>query len=561
MLLGSGLPIGTAFANGRFGLRMMRTTRYDAIVIGGGVNGLVCAAMLGKAGLRTLILERRAELGGCAAEQELAPGFRVPVLAHRTGPLRADLVAELQLAEQHGLEFMARPIRYTALAPDGRALAVSGDAARTAAAIRAFSGRDAAAWPAFSRSLSAVAGVVATLFTRTPPDLDDPARHDLWTLMRTAGAFRALAKDDQWRLLRWGPMAVADLVSEVFETELLRAALAADGLLGAMLGPWSAGSGLQLLLHEANASAGAARDAEVYGGPAAAARALERAAVRHGVEIRTEADVARVIVENDRAVGVVLTSGDQLRARAVVSNADPKRTFGSLCEPEHLPPEFLWRIKHLRARGVLAKVNLALSALPAVPGATKEMLASSVRIAPSLDYLEQAFDHVKYGEWSRHPWIEFTLPSLGNPSLAPSGAHVLSAYVQWVPNAIGSREAGTGTRMARELGTGAPDEGGLLATVIDTLDGYAPGLKGLVVASQLITPAALDREWSLTGGHIFHGELSLDQAFTMRPLLGFGGYKTPIAGLYLCGSGTHPGTGLTGGSGANAARVVADALT
>jgi phytoene dehydrogenase-like protein len=291
------------------------------------------------------------------------------------------------------------------------------------------------------------------------------------------------------------------------------------------------------------------------------ARALGRAAVRHGVEVRTGVEVAQVLVRNDRAAGVTATSGDTFEARVVISGVDPKRTFGTLCDAEHLPPEFLWRIKHLRARGVLAKVNLALSALPTVAGTTRDILSSPMRIAPSLDYLERAFDHAKYGEWSREPWFEFTVPSVADPSLAPQGAHVLSAYVQWVPNHGGSRESGTGTRMAREIGTRTPDHEGLLRTVIDTLDRHAPGLKGLVVAAELITPSDLERDWSLSGGHIFHGELSLDQAFTMRPLLGFGNYRTPLSGLYLCGSGTHPGTGLTGGSGANAARVVIEALT
>jgi len=550
----------------------MTPARYDAIVIGGGINGLTCAAMLGKAGLRTLLLERRDAVGGCAAEHELAPGFRVPTLAHRTGPLRADVVNDLRLAD-HGLSFVTRPVRVTALAPDGRALALFSDATAAVGAIRPWSRHDAGAWPAFAQSLGRVADVVGTLFTRTPPDVDDPGAHDLWTAMRTAGAFRRLPKDDAWRLLRWGPMAVADLVSEVFETELLRAAVAADGLLGGMMGPWSAGSGLQLLLHEANHSVAALRDAEVEGGPIAVSRSLEAAARRHGVAIRTHAEVAQVIVRGDRAVGVTLTSGETIESRAVVSGLDPKRTFLSLCDAEHLPPEFLWRIRRVRTRGTLAKVNLALSALPAFGEATRQMLAGPVRIAPTLDYLERAFDHAKYGEWSREPWIELTIPSIVDASLAPAGAHVLSAYVQWVPNSVGSRESGVGSREPggeSPSGEDVPSEAsrratasetnGILDTVLATLERYAPGLRGMVVASQCITPADMEGEWGLSGGHIFHGELALDQMLMMRPLLGFGHYRSPVDGLFLCGSGTHPGTGLTGGSGANAAHVIAEAL-
>ena len=543
--------------------------RYDAIVIGGGVNGLTCAAVLGQAGLRTLLLEQRDAVGGCAAEYELAPGFRVPALAHRTGPLRADVVEQLHLT-QHGLRLTPQPIRYTAVSPDGRALPVFGDASLASGAIRDWSTRDADAWPDFTRSLARLGHVVGSLFTRIAPDMDDPGTHDLWTVMRTLRAFRALPKDDAWRLLRWGPMAVADLVSECLETELLRAAVAADGLLGAMLGPWSAGSGLQLLLHEANASVGVSRDADVVGGPAAVAAALRAAAARHGVEVRTGVAVKQVLVRADRAVGVALESGETFESRSVVSGVDPKRTFLSLCEAEHLPPEFLWRIRNLRVRGTLAKVNLALSGLPAFAGATRQMLASRVRIAPDLEYLERAYDHAKYGECSPHPWIEFAIPSIADPSLAPAGAHVLSAYVQWIP-ADGNRQTadgvgtGSGTRFPvsgiRQERKPGLDSAEVLNATLSTLERYAPGLRALVVQAELITPSDMERGWGLTGGHIFHGELSLDQAFTMRPLLGWGRYQTPISGLYLCGSGTHPGTGLTGGSGLNAARVIAEALT
>jgi phytoene dehydrogenase-like protein len=253
--------------------------------------------------------------------------------------------------------------------------------------------------------------------------------------------------------------------------------------------------------------------------------------------------VARIEVTDDRASAVILDGGERIEARVVVSAVDPKRTFLSLCDADHVPPEFLWRMKHYRSRGTLAKVNLALSALPTFAGATREMLAGRVRLAPDLDYLERAFDHAKYGRFSTHPWIEFTIPSLGDSTLAPPGAHVLSAYAQFAPYTL--RDAGW-DECRDALGD----------TIIKTLSEYAPDLPSLIVERQILTPLDFERGWGLTGGQIFHGELSLDQFYTMRPLLGFGRYQTPINGLFLCGSGSHPGTGLTGGSGMNASREV-----
>ena len=529
--------------------------RYDAIVIGGGVNGLTCAAHLAKNGVRTMLIEQRADVGGCAAESELAPGFRVPTLAHATGPIRSDVVAALQL-DRHGLTFSDMTIHVSALSPDGRALTIWDDAARTAEELRAFSARDAAAWPAFQLSLQKIGGLIAGLFINTPPSVDHPKTRDVFALMQTLRTFRSLPKADQWRLLRWGPMAVADLISESVEHELLRATVAADGVFGAMLGPWSAGSGLQLLLSAANRALGSPAGRVVAGGPIAVARALERACERYGVEIKTGDGVQRIDVKDDRAIGVTLAGGAHLEARAVISAVDPKRTFLTLCDADYLPPEFLWRIRHYRSRGTLAKVNLALSALPHFAGATPEMLAGRVRLAPDLDYLERAFDHAKYGRHSPHPWIEFTIPSLGDPSFAPPGAHVLSAYAQFAPYEL--RDPGTGNRDPQLWDTSRDAFGDC---VVNTLEHYAPGIKSLIVAGETLTPLDFERGWGLTGGQIFHGELSLDQFFTMRPLLGYGNYATPLPGLFLCGNGSHPGTGLTGGSGINAAREIARQLS
>ena len=521
--------------------------RYDAIVVGGGINGLTCATALARAGVRTLLLEQRNGLGGCACEGEIIDGFRVPTLSHATGPVRRDVVEELQLY-LHGLAFSDSAIDVSALSTDGRAIVIYDDPQRTADGLRSWSTNDAKRWWPFQVTLQRIGALIGSLFINTPPSVDTPSARDIFSLMHALGDFRSMPKEDQWRLLRWGPMAVADLVAESIDTELLRATVAADGIFGAMLGPWSAGSGLQLLLGHANRSLAWPAGRLVSGGPIALARALEAAAVRFGVEIRTNCQVARIDVIDDRAAGVTLDGGEQIGARSVISGVDPKRTFLTLCDADHLPPEFLWRMKHYRSRGTLAKVNLALSALPSFSGATREMLAGRVRIAPDIDYLERAFDHAKYGRFSPDPWIEFTIPSLGDPTLSPPGAHVLSAYAQFAPYSL------------RE-GNWDASRDALGDAVIRTLSRYAPDLRSLIVGSQVLTPLDLERGWGLTGGHIFHGELSLDQFFAMRPLLGFGQYQTPIKGLFLCGSGAHPGTGLTGGSGINAAREIARSLT
>jgi phytoene dehydrogenase-like protein len=527
------------------------TARYDAIVIGGGINGLTCATALAKGGVRTLLLEQRAELGGCAAEAEISPGFTAPILAHATGPVRRDVVEELQLY-LHGLTFGDSPIDVSTLTPDGRALVIYQDGRKTTEGLRNWSAKDAARWQQFQATLLRLGALIGSVFIHTPPSVDSPSARDVFALMHTLGDFRSLPKDDQWRLLRWGPMAVADLVSESIDTEPLRAIVAADGIFGAMLGPWSAGSGLQLLLSSANRALEWPGGRLVTGGPVGFVRALEAAATRFGVEIRTGRQVSRIEARDDRAVGVTLDGGEHIEARAVVSGVDPKRTFLTLCDAEHLPPEFFWRMKHYRSRGTLAKVNLALSGLPSFAGATREMLGSRVRIAPDLDYLERAFDHAKYGRFSTAPWIEFTIPSIGDPTLAPPGAHVLSAYAQFAPYEL-RREPESGNR---ERGSWDDQRDAFGDIVVKTLMQYAPDLGSLIVERQTLTPLDLERGWGLTGGHIFHGELSLDQFFTMRPLLGFGQYRTPLKGLFLCGSGSHPGTGLTGGSGMNAAREV-----
>lgn len=511
------------------------------LVIGGGVNGLVTATLLARGGRTVTLLEARDAVGGAAVTRELAPGFRVPAAAHHVGPLRADVLRDLELA-RHGLEFIPSDAWMTALDGQGRAVTLWHDPAKAVDALRAFSANDAERWPAFLTARTKLGRVVASIFPHTPPSIDSPAPKELWRLLQTARQFRGLGATDGYRLLRWGPMPVADLVQEHIETPFVAAAQAADGVLGSMLGPWSAGSGLLFLLHAANDASGDPRMAWPRGGPGALTAALVRAAEAAGVTISTGARVASIVSDGGRVRGVTLADGRTLDAAAVVSGIDPKTTYG-MCDPMTLPAEVRWRARCYRTAGTLAKVNLALSALPVVPGADREQLATRLRIAPDIDYVERAFDEVKYGRMSPAPYVEALIPSLIDPSLAPQGAHVMSVYAQYAPHTL------------RE-GTWDAARPRLLDAVLGALDRAMPGIRGMVVASEVLTPADLEREWGMAGGHIHHGELALDQLFTMRPLLGWSQYRTPIDGLWLCGAGTHPGLGLTGGSGANAAREI-----
>jgi phytoene dehydrogenase-like protein len=516
----------------------------DVVIIGGGHNGLVTAFYLAKAGFKPLVLERRAQTGGAAITEEFHPGFRCSTLSHSAGPIRPDIVVEMQLA-QHGLKLISPEASVVSLSPEGRALTLYNDPYKSAKEIAAFSQKDADRYPELQESLRKMGGVIADALTMTPPDIDSPSRTDLWGMLQTGRALRKLGKKDLYRLLRWGPMAIADLVAEYFETDLVRGTVAARGIFGTFLGPWSAGSALVLLIRAAGDATPAGSAHFAAGGTGAITQAMTSAAKAAGAEIRTNAEVAEIRVKDGVAVSVVLKSGDEIAARAIISNADPKRTLLHLVDPIHLTPGFAEKLQHYRMMGTVAKINLALDGLPnftAIKNGGSAALAGRIQISHGIDYLERAFDESKYGAFSQKPYLEVTIPSLTDSTLAPPGKHVMSIYMQYAPYKL--------------KGDWDAQRGALGDAVVNTLAEYAPSLPGLVLEGQILTPKDLEDTYGLTGGHIFHGELALDQFFTMRPLLDWARYRTPIANLYLCGSGTHPGAGLTGGSGANAAREI-----
>ncbi|MBK5298491.1 MAG: NAD(P)/FAD-dependent oxidoreductase [Vicinamibacteria bacterium] len=517
------------------------------IIIGAGHNGLVCAAYLARAGLRPLVLEARDEVGGCAVTHELMPGVRVPALTH-TVALGADVVRDLGLDTQ-GLHVTSPAVSVCVPTKDGRALVVPRGTAAAVRALAPWSARDAERWPAFVASTQALTQAMGAVLGQVPPSLDAPSPSEMWVLLRAGRKLRGLGRQGLYDLLRWGPMPIADLAAEWFETPALRAAVCARGVFGMQAGPRSAGTTAAWLLQAAQEGHPTGAVTVVSGGPGAMAAALAVAATSAGAQIRRTARVARIEIDDDGVRGVVLDTGERIEARAVISGADPKHTFLQLVDPVHLQPSFRQQVLNYRAHGVVAKVNLVVTGLPEVAGLDasgmpiEQALAGRLLVGDEPDELERAFDCTKYGRMSDRPWLEVTVPSLTDASLAPAGQHVLSIYAQYAPYRLREGDWDSGREALGDL-------------VVSRLAEVMPDLKSQVLAGEVLTPLDLERGYGLTGGHIFHGEHTLDQLYAMRPVLGWAQHRTPIHGLYLCGAGTHPGGGVTGAPGAHAARVV-----
>ena len=513
--------------------------RYDSIIVGGGHNGLVCAAYLARSGRSVLVLEAASRVGGAAVTREFAPGFEVSACAHLLHLMPPALMRELEL-ESLGLQLAAADLPSTALAEDGVHLSLGAEAS-AALALGARSQADAAAYAEWQALLSRLAAALHPVLGAMPPRLGTEAWRDQAALLALGWRLRRLGRNDLRELLRIGGMCVHDLLEDRFRLPLLKGALALDAVLGTNYGPRSPGTVLTLL-YRAAAAPGAGRLAQPRGGLGALSEALARAAVSAGAEVRTDAVVERVLVREDRAAGVRLASGEEIASHTVVSSADPKTTFLGLLGSEHLDAGFVRRVAQLRSRGLTAKLHLALSQLPEFPGLAPAALRGRLLVAPSSDYIERAYNHAKYNEFSSAPMLEATIPTLADPSLAPSGRHVMSVIVQYAPYVLAGGWDGQRRRFAD--------------LVIDTVARYAPGLRDCVVASELLAPPDIEREFRINGGHWHHAELALDQFFMVRPVPGATQYRSPLPGLFLCGAGCHPGGGVMGLAGRNAAQAL-----
>jgi len=493
------------------------TSKYDVVVIGGGHNGLVNAAYLARAGKKVVVLERRHVLGGAAVTEEIFPGFKFSVCSYVVSLLRPEIIRELDLP-RHGLEILPLDGTFTPM-PNGDYLWRVNDHGKTRREIARHSKVDAEAYEEFGKAMQQMCRFVKPILSMVPPD---PAKYNQVQLMT---------------------MSAVDFLDQWFETDVLKATMSASGIIGTFLGVRSPGTAYVLLHHYMGEIDGAFRAwGFARGGTGAISNAIADAAREAGVEIRTKAGISKILVKNGRANGVVLENGDELYADVVSSSVDPNLTFLKMIEPGNLPDDFVEQVRHYKFRGSSGKVNMALDALPefkCMPGEGLH-LRGAMSISPSVDYMERAYDDAKYGNFSRRPYIDMVIPSLTDPSVAPPGKHVLSCFVQYAPYKL---KDGNWDQKKEAFGD----------AVVDTISEYAPNLKNIIIGRQVVTPLDLEREWGLTEGNIFQGELSLEQLFFLRPVPGWSQYRTPIKNLYMCGSATHPGGGIMGAPGRLAA--------
>ena len=516
----------------------------DVLVIGAGHNGLTHAAYLARAGRRVLVLERRPVVGGAAVTEEIFPGFQFSECSYVVSLLRPEIIRELDLP-RHGLQILPLDGTFTPM-PGGDYLWRTDDASHTRREIARHSVEDSEAYFEYGRLMVDLARFVKPLLEIEPVDPWSVRLRDARPLASLGRRFLRLPSSQRHVLVQLMTMSAVDFLNQWFETDVLKATMAASGVIGTFLGIRSPGTAYVLLHHYMGEIDGAFRSwGLARGGTGAISNALASAAREAGVEVRTGAAVARVDIENGRAVGVVLESGERILAPVVSSCADPRRTFLGLVGAEHLPSALTADLKRYRYRGSSGKVNLALDGLPeftSLPGSGPH-LRGAISISPAIDYMERAYDDAKYGWYSRRPYIDIVIPSLTDPSMAPPGKHVMSCFVQYAPYHL----RGASWDAEREA---------FGDTVINAIAEHAPDIRKRILHRQVLTPLDLEREFGLTEGNIFHGELSLDQLFFLRPAPGWARYRTPVGGLYLCGSGAHPGGGIMGAPGRNAARAV-----
>lgn len=522
------------------------STSYDAIVIGGGHNGLTCAAYLARAGRKVLVLERRHVLGGAAVSEEVFPGFTYSVCSYVVSLLRPQIIRDLQLP-RFGLDLIPLESTFTPL-PNGEYLLRTADPEFSRQQIARFSQADAEIYPEFAMTMTRLARFAQPLLEETPADPVSLDPRQMLDLLRLGNDMRHLSADDQALQARLLSMSAVDFLDRWFESDVLKAAMSISGIIGTFLGVRSPGSAYVLLHHYMGDIDGAFRSWGLSrGGTGQVSLSIARSAQHYGAEIRTNASVARIITEDGTARGVTLEDGEEIRANTVVSALDPRRTFFGLVGRESLDGDFVAGLESYKYRGSSAKVNLALDRLPSfscLPG-DGQHLRGDITIAPGIDYLERAYDEAKYGAYSRRPFLDIVIPSLLDPTVAPPGKHVMSIFVQYAPYHLAEgADAWPGQREA--FGD----------TVIDTLEEYCPGLRASILHRQVLTPWDLEQEFGLTEGNIFHGELSAEQLFFQRPVPGWSRYRSPISGLWMCASGTHPGGGVMGAPGYNAARKI-----